>query len=106
MEIFQEMRVICVLFLALFASSCDQQANIEKKIEPIIDVQPSTKKIGLEIRHPDIKIKENLKNIQIQQREINIRLERLDRKIKKKKKKRVKIKGTCLKHICSEGGNK
>ena len=98
------MKIICVLFLAVFTFSCDKQDNINEKAKPTAEIQSPTKKPKAQIPPEDIEIKKNLKNIQIQQREINLRLERLDHKIKmKKKRKKIKVNPTCLRHICSGG---
>ncbi len=96
------MRMVYVLFLAFLASSCNKQISVEEKAEPLVKIQAPTKKAKPKIPPPDIEIKKNLKNIQIQQKEINLRLERLDHKIKMKKEKRkVKVNPTCRGRTCA-----
>ena len=101
------MRVIFFLLILIFTMSCNQEGYPKQKIESEAPKQAKIKKRDQKIDPPKIKnpppeanIKKNLKNIQIQQRQINIRLERIDKKLKLKKKKK------CLIKKCSEGENK
>ncbi len=101
------MRVIFFLLIMIFTMSCSQEDYPKQKIKSEapkqVKVEKRLRKIDppkIKSPFPEVNIKKNLKNIQIQQRQINIRLERIDKKLKLKKRKK------CLTEKCFEGENK
>lgn len=100
------MKQILVFFLAFILLSCHsaEQQRLEvdppqKKANP--EPPPVQQKPA-----PKQEIKNNLRDIKIQQKDIYQRLEKLDKKIKMRKKRLIKSENlTCIEDICFEGDN-